>query len=61
MSILAGCTPSYNNAEGRAVRELGPIKNLNAARAGVVVRGLLAYTTIIEDWRNKGGLEGLEV
>jgi cation diffusion facilitator CzcD-associated flavoprotein CzcO len=47
------CTPSYGNSEGG--------KTMLAARGAVYPGSLLAYASLLEDWRNAGTLEGTRV
>ncbi|MGD0193146.1 MAG: NAD(P)/FAD-dependent oxidoreductase [Rhizomicrobium sp.] len=47
------CTPGYYNNEGR----LSPL----AARNGPYGAGPIQFVKVLEDWRAKGGLEGLEL
>ena len=47
------CTPSYGNSEGA--------KTMLAARGAVYPGSLLAYTAVLEEWRNAGTLEGTRV
>lgn len=57
---LAMCTPSYYNGEG-ALGKLTNQQLANLARLGTWGEGVADYVKVIEEWRAKGGLEGLEV
>jgi cyclohexanone monooxygenase len=53
-SFQRDCTPGYYNNEG--VLGDGPPKN-----GGMYVLGINAFNKLLEEWRNKGDLEGLEL
>lgn len=58
---LAGCTPSYINAEGEMDRIGGMEAQIKAAKGGIWGRGVADYVDVIEGWRGEGGLRGLEI
>lgn len=60
LATTANCTPSYFNAEGEADR-MTPEQQAGAARLAIWGQGYLAYARTLQEWRAKGGLEGLEV
>ena len=51
-AFLEACTPGYYNAEGSARAGLG---------AGIYTPGINAFNKLLEEWRAKGDLEGLEI
>jgi cyclohexanone monooxygenase len=46
------CTPGYSNNEGSARAGLG---------AGIYTPGINAFNKLLEEWRAKGDLDGLEI
>lgn len=61
LSTMAGCTPSYFNAEGEADRQ-SPQEQAATARAKAIWgQGYLDYEEVLREWRGRGALEGLEV
>lgn len=61
LSTMAGCTPSYFNAEGEADRQ-SPQEQAETARAKAIWgQGYLDYEEVLREWRGRGALEGLEV
>lgn len=61
LSTMAGCTPSYFNAEGEADRQ-SPQQQAETARAKAIWgQGYLDYEEVLREWRGRGALEGLEV
>lgn len=54
------CTPSYINGEG-ALSQLGQEEMMKAARLGTWGDGVADFVRVIEEWRVKGDLEGLEI
>lgn len=58
---MQGCTPGYLNGEGAFDGQKTMEEQMKAARAAPWGSGLLNYLEVIEAWRAKGGLEGLEV
>lgn len=60
LSTMAGCTPSYFNAEGE-VDKMSPEQQAGAARGAIWGQGYLDYERILKEWRSKGGLEGFAV
>jgi cyclohexanone monooxygenase len=51
-AFLEACTPGYYNNEGSARAGLG---------AGIYTPGINAFNKLLEDWRAKGNMEGLEI
>lgn len=58
---IATCTPSYFNGEGAMTQLSGQLELINLARLSIWGQGVADYVKVIEEWRAKGGLEGLEV
>jgi cyclohexanone monooxygenase len=52
-SFLADCTPGYYNNEGRPTE-----RSLQDAHYGA---GPVAFFKVLEDWRQDGGFDGLEI
>lgn len=52
------CTPGYNNREGL---QLDDREALVAAKSSIWGEGIKSYIKEIEDWRQMGGLVGLDV
>jgi hypothetical protein len=52
--LLAQCTPGYYNNEGGKA-------NKNGFISGQYGGGAVKFFQILEDWRNEGNMEGLEV
>lgn len=59
-SGILACTPGYFTLEGDAER-IPPEVLGKMARTGLYGQGFMRYNKILEDWRARGGLEGLEV
>lgn len=59
-TTMAGCLPSYFNAEGDALK-MTPEQQAAAARNALWGKGYLSYAQILADWRATGKLEGLEM
>ncbi|KAL2071193.1 hypothetical protein VTL71DRAFT_12428 [Oculimacula yallundae] len=57
-ATMAGCTPSYFNAEG-AMDKME--KLAGSARLAMWGQGYLSYARILQEWRRSGQLEGLSV
>ncbi|KAI2614253.1 FAD/NAD(P)-binding domain-containing protein [Hypoxylon fragiforme] len=56
------CTPSYLNNEGRkADADASPAEVVKGMRMAPYSGGILKYERLLEEWREEGGLEGLEV
>lgn len=51
-AFLDACTPGYYNNEGSARAGLG---------AGIYTPGINAFNKLLEEWRSKGDMEGLEI
>jgi len=62
-SAMIGCTPGYLNAEGMMdmVTQLPPEEQLKMAKKGIWGRGFHDYARVLEEWRNEGSLQGLEI
>lgn len=58
---MVNCTPGYLNMEGEADKPKTPEEMLKAARAVHWGEGVMSWVSILEGWREKGGMEGLEV
>jgi cation diffusion facilitator CzcD-associated flavoprotein CzcO len=60
---IIGCTPGYLNAEGEMdkVMGMGVEAQMKAARGGIWGAGINNYVRVIGEWREDGGLQGLEV
>lgn len=59
-AAMLACTPGYFTLEGDAARL--PVEVLpKLARTGVYGRGLLEYLGIMDQWREKGDMQGLDV
>ena len=56
---VQGCTPSYFNREGAKVEDPNAIKN--SARSPPWGGGIGQFIKIVEEWREKGDLAGLEI
>ncbi|KAK7054852.1 hypothetical protein VNI00_003315 [Paramarasmius palmivorus] len=63
MAALAGCTPGYFNREGELSQlARAPIEvQKKAARGALWGEGIPNFMENIEEWREKNGLEGVEV
>jgi cyclohexanone monooxygenase len=53
LSYFANCTPSYFNNEGSS-------EGLSE-KSGTFGGGANAWAKLLEEWRGKGGMEGLEI
>ncbi|MBE3044355.1 hypothetical protein IMZ48_17670 [Candidatus Bathyarchaeota archaeon] len=60
LGAMLGCTPGYYNAEG-GIDRISPERQLVAARSGTWGSGFEDYLSIIEAWREEGGMRGMEV
>ena len=58
---VAGCTPGYITSEGETMRGTDPQEMMKTSRSVPWCEGMSSYVKILEAWREKGGLEGLEV
>lgn len=58
---VAGCTPGYINREGDTDRITTMEEQMKAAKGAIWGHGVLDYISVLEGWRSKGDLEGLEV
>lgn len=61
LGATASCTPSYLNQEGQAGKFSSVEEAMKAARMSPWGEGILDYVRVIEEWRAKNDLEGLEV
>ncbi len=60
MAAMAGCTPSYWNAEGdfdRVPQEM----QAKMARSGIWGHGLEDFDRVLGEWRREGSMDGIEV
>jgi cyclohexanone monooxygenase len=55
LDVQRDCTPGYYNLEGQIT------SNLKTKRSGNYAPGPLAFCKLMEDWRAKGDMEGLEL
>ena len=60
LKAIAGCTPSHLNAEG-ALDKRSEREQNNSARGVVWGDGYLDFLRVIEEWREDGRMEGLDV
>ena len=61
LAPMAGCTPSYYNAEA-SMENMTREQMMLAAAAGPWPEGLNSFIDVLEEWRNQGDkLEGLQV
>lgn len=58
---VAACTPGYLNGEGTLSRLQNKEEMINLARLGTWREGVAGYIKIIEEWRAKGDMPGLDV
>ena len=61
LAALMGCTPSYINAEGGLDKPSSMEKQMRGARRAPWGWGILDYSRLLEEWRAKGDMEGLDV
>ncbi|KAF5392337.1 hypothetical protein D9757_001554 [Collybiopsis confluens] len=60
MSAFIGCTPSYLSAEGEIEKQI-TMDPMKGARSAVWGKGVIDYVEVIDQWKDKGNLEGLDV
>ncbi|KAJ7785773.1 flavin-binding monooxygenase-like family protein [Mycena metata] len=60
-AALVGCTPSYFTREGDFGEPKPLEEQMKAARGSLWPLGLVSFVETLKTWRNKGGLEGMEV
>jgi cation diffusion facilitator CzcD-associated flavoprotein CzcO len=60
-AALAGCTPSYLNAEGEGDHLQSMEEQMKAARSAPWGQGVLDFGRVIKEWREEGGLKGLKI
>ncbi|KAF1915396.1 hypothetical protein BDU57DRAFT_577026 [Ampelomyces quisqualis] len=63
-SAIAICTPGYLTQEGEALKMPAAddmVGMMKKAKAAIWQRGIVDYTRMIEEWRDNGKLQGLEV
>ncbi|OCK80547.1 flavin-binding monooxygenase-like family protein [Lepidopterella palustris CBS 459.81] len=60
-AAVAGCTPGYMNREAQGDRMTNPEENMKAARGLIWGKGIAHYVKVLEDWREHGGMKGLDV
>lgn len=58
---MANCTPGYPNMEGEFDNHNAPEEMVKAARAMHWAEGVMSWVKILEGWRAKGEMKGLEV
>jgi cation diffusion facilitator CzcD-associated flavoprotein CzcO len=58
---IAGCTPGYLNGYGKSLDSLSPEQQVNMARLAAWGEGIASYVNRLEEWREKGELEGVEM
>ena len=58
---MRGCTPGYLNVEGAVDQITDPEQQMKMAKMGLWPKGFLDFYNVLEQWRNDGGLKGLEV
>lgn len=60
MAVAVGCTPGYFNLEGE-LDKVPPEYQMVLARSGLWGSGIEHWIGVIEDWRAKGDMKGIEV
>lgn len=63
-SAVAICTPSYNNLEGEALKMPAAddhVAMMKKAKAAIWQGGLVDFARKMENWRDEGKLEGMEI
>jgi hypothetical protein len=61
LAPMAGCIPSYYNAEG-SLDNMSPAEQMQAARAGPWPAGLNDFMDRLDNWRgNDGKMDGLTI
>lgn len=62
-AAMMGCTPSYLNAEGMIdmIAQLPPEEQFKMAKRGIWGRGMIDFMKVLEEWRNEGSMQGLDV
>jgi hypothetical protein len=60
MAAMIGCTPNYFNLEGDIDRA-PPEEHMRMARSGLWGHGIENLVDLMEAWRAKGNMEGIEV
>ncbi|KAJ7041449.1 flavin-binding monooxygenase-like family protein [Mycena alexandri] len=58
---IVGCTPSYLTREGDVEQQRSLEQQMKAARGSIWPLGMVSFAETIKAWREKGGLEGIEV
>ena len=62
-AALIGCTPGYLNSEGEMDKILGMDQEaqMKAGRGGIWGAGIADFVRVLSEWREEGGLKGLEI
>lgn len=60
MGAMIGCTPNYFNLEG-AIDKVPPEAQMKMARSGLWGHGIEDLVGLMEAWRAKGNMQGIEV
>lgn len=61
LAAVSTCTPSYINRESERPKDQDMATMLKGLRAGGWAEGIIDYMRVLEEWRNDGKLEGLEI
>ncbi|KAK7061129.1 hypothetical protein VNI00_000865 [Paramarasmius palmivorus] len=63
LAAVSGCTPSYLNREGELSQLAhAPVEvQMKAARGAIWGEGFESFMKVIEEWKAKGNLEGIEI
>ncbi|KAH8829243.1 flavin-binding monooxygenase-like family protein [Flagelloscypha sp. PMI_526] len=61
LAAVAGCTPSYINSEGAVGKPRPMEEQIKKARGSIYPAGANKFAEMLEEWRNKGDLQGLEI
>ncbi|KAL6233062.1 hypothetical protein BDW75DRAFT_232288 [Aspergillus navahoensis] len=61
MAGVANCTPGYYNNDGGIDKPRDQEELMNAARQATWGEGIADYIQVLEDWRSRNELEGLDI